>query len=317
MTVVTGLTAARMLDIEGASVIDGDVIGGNLILTKHDGSTINAGSVIGPTGDTGATGLPGSSAPAVQAGVVASGDYVLTINSITQVTIAAGICYCTQSSDLLVRAPTVSSTVLSSIPAAGAGTQRLDQVVINSSGVVTRLQGTQNAATTLANRTGAATIPSGSQLLHDMMVTSGGVLSANVRDRRPWAHGFRHFFQDASSRTWAVGGGTTGIPLRRIECGPVSWLQVILTVVFTGASVGGRVDTVPQLNGATFDRSLRVRMQAVSGDEAHSFSWSGAPVVGSNTLTFNGQAQDGATTGSSITVTIIEHVGQNQHNGLT
>jgi hypothetical protein len=57
MTTVTGLTADRMLAIEAASVVDGDVDGsGNLILTKHDGSQINAGSVIGPPGPQGPIG---------------------------------------------------------------------------------------------------------------------------------------------------------------------------------------------------------------------------------------------------------------------
>jgi microcystin-dependent protein len=59
MTTVTGLTAARMLAIEGASIVDGEVVGGNLILTKHDGSTINAGPVVGPQGATGPVGPPG------------------------------------------------------------------------------------------------------------------------------------------------------------------------------------------------------------------------------------------------------------------
>jgi hypothetical protein len=56
MTTVTSLTADRMLAIEAASVVDGDVIGGNLILTKHDGSQINAGPVTGPTGPQGPQG---------------------------------------------------------------------------------------------------------------------------------------------------------------------------------------------------------------------------------------------------------------------
>lgn len=59
MATVTGLTAARMVQIEAASVVDGDVVGGNLILTKHDGSTINAGSVVGPTGPQGPQGVVG------------------------------------------------------------------------------------------------------------------------------------------------------------------------------------------------------------------------------------------------------------------
>lgn len=56
MTTVTSLTADRQLAIEAASVVDGDVIGGNLILTKHDGSQINAGPVTGPQGPQGPVG---------------------------------------------------------------------------------------------------------------------------------------------------------------------------------------------------------------------------------------------------------------------
>lgn len=50
MATVTGLTAERMLAIEAASVVDGDVVGDNLILTQHDGTQINAGNVRGPQG---------------------------------------------------------------------------------------------------------------------------------------------------------------------------------------------------------------------------------------------------------------------------
>lgn len=60
MATVTGLTADRMLEIEAASVVDGEILAGHLILTKHDGSDIDAGSVIGPTG---AQGDPGEGVP--------------------------------------------------------------------------------------------------------------------------------------------------------------------------------------------------------------------------------------------------------------
>ena len=50
MATVTGLTAVRMLEIEAESVVDGEIIGGHLILSKHDGSTIDAGPVLGPPG---------------------------------------------------------------------------------------------------------------------------------------------------------------------------------------------------------------------------------------------------------------------------
>lgn len=63
MATVTGLTAARMLEIEGASIIDGEVVAGNLILEKHDGTTIDAGSVTGPAGPTGPAGAAGGFIP--------------------------------------------------------------------------------------------------------------------------------------------------------------------------------------------------------------------------------------------------------------
>lgn len=56
MATVTGLTADRMLAIEAASVVDGDVVGDNLILTQHGGTQINAGSVRGPQGNPGPVG---------------------------------------------------------------------------------------------------------------------------------------------------------------------------------------------------------------------------------------------------------------------
>lgn len=56
MGTATGFTADRMLAIEAASVVDGDVVGDNLVLTRHDGSTIPAGNVRGPAGTNGING---------------------------------------------------------------------------------------------------------------------------------------------------------------------------------------------------------------------------------------------------------------------
>ena len=63
MGTVTGLTAARMIAIEDASIVDGNIVGNDLILTTHGGTDINAGNVRGPIGLTGATGPAGSNAP--------------------------------------------------------------------------------------------------------------------------------------------------------------------------------------------------------------------------------------------------------------
>lgn len=48
---IDGLTKTRMLEIEAASITGGVVDGtGHLILTRHDGSPIDAGNVVGPQG---------------------------------------------------------------------------------------------------------------------------------------------------------------------------------------------------------------------------------------------------------------------------
>jgi microcystin-dependent protein len=61
MATVTGFTAERMSEIEGASIISGAIVGNDLILIKHNGEQIDAGYVVGPQGPQGETGPPGFS----------------------------------------------------------------------------------------------------------------------------------------------------------------------------------------------------------------------------------------------------------------
>lgn len=63
MATVTGFTAARMLQIENESIVDGDVVGSNLILKARDGTEIDAGIVQGPQGIQGPTGPQGATGP--------------------------------------------------------------------------------------------------------------------------------------------------------------------------------------------------------------------------------------------------------------
>ena len=53
MPTVSSFTAARSQAIEDGAIVDGTIDGDDLILIKHDGSTINAGSVRGPQGNPG------------------------------------------------------------------------------------------------------------------------------------------------------------------------------------------------------------------------------------------------------------------------
>jgi len=94
MATVTVFTAARMQAIENASVVSGTVTAGNLILTKFNGTTINAGSVIGPTGPTGPTGEVTTAAlnAAINtaAGTGAITEAKLATGSVTTIKIADG-----------------------------------------------------------------------------------------------------------------------------------------------------------------------------------------------------------------------------------
>ncbi len=67
MATVTGYTAARMKEIEDTTVIDGDVVGDELILVKRNGVPINAGNVRGAQGDQGIPGTPGADSPVQEA----------------------------------------------------------------------------------------------------------------------------------------------------------------------------------------------------------------------------------------------------------
>lgn len=56
MPTITGYTAERMKEIEDSAIVDGDVIGDNLILKRFDAGEINAGNVRGIQGIQGPVG---------------------------------------------------------------------------------------------------------------------------------------------------------------------------------------------------------------------------------------------------------------------
>lgn len=58
MATITGYTAARMAEIENASIVDGYIDGDDLILVRYDGGTINAGNVRGLVGPQNPDGNP-------------------------------------------------------------------------------------------------------------------------------------------------------------------------------------------------------------------------------------------------------------------
>lgn len=59
MATVTAFTAERMKEIEDSAVVGGHITGPNLILVRHDGTSFNAGEVVGPSGPAGPAGSSG------------------------------------------------------------------------------------------------------------------------------------------------------------------------------------------------------------------------------------------------------------------
>lgn len=67
MATVNGYTAERMQEIEDEVIVAAAINGsGHLILTRHDGTTIDLGNVVGPPGPTGPAGSPAPAVPYVQ-----------------------------------------------------------------------------------------------------------------------------------------------------------------------------------------------------------------------------------------------------------
>lgn len=60
MATVTGLTAAKMLELADENIVAAEIVGDELILTTRGGALINAGVVVGDVGPTGPTGPPAS-----------------------------------------------------------------------------------------------------------------------------------------------------------------------------------------------------------------------------------------------------------------
>ena len=261
-------------------------------------------------------------------GVMNSTDCALTINSISQITISAGVVYVLNSSGVLIRT-TPASTVFSAIPAASALNFRLDQVVVDSIGNVTYVQGSQSTAATLNNRTGASTsLPAESRLLYDVLVTSGGVLLANVRDRRPWARGFR-FTTGVTSFSWGTTVPTlvpgtqfraelTGVPLvatyRTFRENTNGVLDRTTLQFWVDGALASNLPNAIGGNGA-------YSYMHISASELiqvhHESEWT-APTVGSHLLEFRVlRNSSGNYLDQGVYVRYEEMIRQNSHNGTS
>jgi hypothetical protein len=166
------------------------------------------------------------------------------------------------------------------------------------------LSGTATSGATLANRTGAASLPDSCLLLADVLVGAGvtSITNSVIRDRRKWARGaYCRIVRNAnaaagndyttSSSTIALLDGTNLVP--RIECSGVPLRVRLLGVIDTAsASSGVNVYFSPQVDSAGVDGMPGIGASPISQALTHAtflnaapaFQWTFVPVAGSHVI---------------------------------
>jgi hypothetical protein len=233
------------------------------------------------------------------------------------------------------------------VTASNATNPRIDSIILRwndssiptGSGNVPTLEvatGTATAGATLDNRTGAAT-PTGDFLrLADILVpaTSTSVVTANIRDRRPWARG-------AYSRIVDTGGDYAGVVnatvlalsttrLRmRVECSGTT-LRVIARVRHTlPATVGAEAGFAPLVDGTVptevsnangIQSSTLTQNVATAYDTGAHWAWDIVPAAGSHLIDLGLRSPSGSTVHATAQLPlafIVEEIVRQQANNGT
>lgn len=166
MPTVTGYTAEYMEEINDNTVVDGNIVGDNLILVTRGGTNIDAGNVRGPQGIQGLTGEVSTvelnaaisaleaeltAAGAVSTAMIALGAIVtdrIADNAVTESKIAANAVTTTKIADSAVTAAKLAtdSVTSSKIQNEAVSTLKLADNAVNSSKILDGAVGTVELA---------------------------------------------------------------------------------------------------------------------------------------------------------------------------
>lgn len=160
-----------------------------------------------------------------------------------------------------------SAVINEAIASNASGNPRVDIVILevldnvhDASGLniarVRVITGTPSSGATLDNRTGAASLPSNAMLLADVLVPNADTTISNsqIRDRRPWANGFRWQAHRNNGSDYATSSGSlTQIDATnlqpRVEVSPGNSVIVELDgTLYTNGAVS--IGLIPCKNGS-------------------------------------------------------------------
>lgn len=224
--------------------------------------------------------------------------------------------------------PTASKSTVA-VGTADASNPRVDRVVVSTAGVVSLVAGTATSGATLDNLTGAASVPSDSLLLADVLVpaTDTTISNSQIRDRRKWARGAYAITTYTGTPTETTGVLTLVDPTNlqvRVECSGAP-LRLTLKGYMTHATAnaGAQIDWF--VDGASANR-LRSFTLVSSGFalefdiEANIVPSAGSHLIGpawANGNVANTLSMLGGTSVRPIEFTVEEIVRQNTKNNAT
>lgn len=224
----------------------------------------------------------------LQAGVVGAGDLKVTPGAGLALAYASGVGIVADTSGVisaisgtLIPVNVSGSTV--SIAANASGNPRIDQIILTltgyGQGTVSVLQGTASVGATLANRTGAAALPSSAIRLADILMPSGFagpfVQNTHIRDRRPWARGaYVSMASDGSSATTTASATPVALAATtaRLEITPGNFLHVDFQG-FVSNSVAASIFFTLFQDGVEF-ANTRGQSSSHAGTNPHWFTYS-------------------------------------------
>lgn len=263
---------------------------------------------------------------AIQAGVLAAADLKVTqrgAGANMSVDVAAGGAWVKGSFTARQGMYHVYNDAVANVAIAtnSSGNPRLDQIVlrvhdtINGGGAqdaatLEVVQGTPTAGATLDNRSGAPALPTSVLRLADVLVANGAgsIANADIRDRRPWAHGAFSLVVQTSGADYTNAGNTSfseidatlirkriecsGAPMRmrlqgRASCNVATTVWEIVARM-DGAALDG---SIGHTRNVTFEtgghKYLDLEVDFVPPAGSHLFSWYWRALTASGTLTID------------------------------